>query len=354
MDDRLPLRVEEIIEELGKLQQDPPSEQRAAKAYKLWRIVQEIEKKAEKEISKCEKPDSLEKLNRIREEIFDLRIALTTLYQDGFSQNDSLGEDVKDRYPFLTYWKEQGFNEFPKIDPEIFLDFLVQPHIKRFREAVKDRLNKSPLLMFSANPEECLYIMSEEAVELNRPKIERMVWERFKQRLIDQDKEIIKQWSEAVKSIVFDGKNRDEAGRDLANKILPKRQGGKTIYSKTQKLILKYIYLELLDAIKEIRRSIWVSLKRDDFFTYCDDDETDGSDAIKKWVPWWNEVLMEKELPHITRDSQISKCALYILSERLTKHTLGSIISPRTLQDILKTVRNLSMKMRHRLQGIRL
>lgn len=232
---------------------------------------------------------------------------------------------MKDRYPYLSYWKETGFQEFPGIPPEELLKPYIENALAHFRKV----RNSSPYARLLLSKEDREF---EEAEFLN--EFLKMAGERFQEIVAQEMLERGRQSFEATKEVVY-GQDRGQILRKWGRASLPNTRGGARILSENLKQILKTIHLELQECIDEVRRSCSdeIPLKDNKDYPWG----ADASEVIAFDVPDWEAIFDRSELPLLTKYSSISQTSLEIISQRLTQ-CLPRTIKPRSLQNLLDNV----------------
>ena len=98
--------------------------------------------------------------------------------------------------------------------------------------------------------------------------------------------------------------------------------------------MLKSIYLEMQDCIKEIRRRSGVPLKS----VPSDGDWDDWSEYIKEYIPEATAIFTNRELPLLTEHPSVANTAAKIILRRLRKYSPHFDISIRRFQAVLSKV----------------
>lgn len=241
---------------------------------------------------------------------------------------------LKERFPFLARWKQKGFQEFPTFPPNLILRYIALFGLdeKRLRQSIQKALSKSPFsfipLPFTYTKErfkelEDYYVM-QGAILMAFLRMGRAT-EKEKDKIVNT---VIKQRGRIGK-----GESKKEAQKTLGNEVLPNTKGGKEIYSMDEKVILKYIYRELNDCIKSIRKNLWIPLKKVSYYGQ----EKPDVESIKESIPDILDIFCDEEIPIlIDQKFSVSDSSLEIISKRLRKAYRW--LKPRSIENILNKV----------------
>ncbi len=242
---------------------------------------------------------------------------------------------MKDRYPYLSYWNETGFQEFPGIPPSE----LVKPCVQIVRESLRKRLAKNLHTRFFLTKED-LERREAELMDVFEPEIMEMIAERFQEIMAQHMLEEGYRTFEAKKAVI-NGQDRETALREWGKDQLPSTQGGESLFTTNRKLILKKVHQELQDCIKEVRRNSGIPLRNDHDYVWGINgaDPPGESELIKSNVPDWQTIFDNSELPLLTYYSSVSRVSLEIICKRLTR-CLPHRIKPKTLQNQLNTLKS--------------
>jgi hypothetical protein len=116
---------------------------------------------------------------------------------------------------------------------------------------------------------------------------------------------------------------------------MPETRGGKVFGLENHRWLMKFIYRELHDAIKEIRLACDIPLASPRRSDTRHPWGKGSAEKIADRYPVSLEILDKKELPLIEKDPRISECATLVIKQRL-KRFLPPGTSARTLRDQLQ------------------
>jgi len=204
------------------------------------------------------------------------------------------------KYPYLVHWKQQGFDKFPTVPPEKII-----ASEKKVPETLAAALGG---------------ILGDIALrEQHQRKID-----EYRRRKGIETAELRAEFNRSF--------SRTEIMKKWANSNLPKTRGGSGMPDEERRLIIKLIYYELIDCIKDIRKALDVPL------TETKDDDwpmpAETIEDVKEMVPYADSIFEEKELPQLFKSPSIKDAALKIIHKRLRRFFYSSL-SIRTLQDII-------------------
>ena len=222
-------------------------------------------------------------------------------YGDGNMSDNTSSNKYKADYPYLVHWKQQGFDNFPTVPPEVIL-----ANEKKVPETL--------------------------AAELGEGILADIALREQHQRKIDEF--LRRKGSETVEFLMeLDrGTPRNEVMRKWANSNLPNPQGGSVIPNEERRVIIKRIYYELIDCIKDVRTALDVPLRETEGYDWSISDEI--IEANKEMVPEADSIFEEKEFYLLFQEPSIRNVALKILRERLIRFAYLPFTT-RTLQDII-------------------
>ncbi len=240
--------------------------------------------------------------------------------------------DKKDKYPFLDCWKRQGKGSFPAVP--------VGPVLKEKREKTIAGLKGShttpetkllfgphppPAPLDEASKEEYRRYFDE---KLAQPMILKAGYEWYFHECLRFGAIVIKH-----RNRLFAGEDREMVLRDLGRKVFPNTKGGPAFLEEYQKSILKSIYIELKDLIKEIRTNLGVTSKTGE---YLDDDLNRAKDNLDILPQELRGLFYPDELEKLLDKRSISQTALEIIVRRL-RPCLKNEIPSRTLANLLNS-----------------
>jgi len=254
---------------------------------------------------------------------------------------------MKERYPFLAHWKKTGLNKFPTYYSEEILQgiftYLAEERLRveeeDLRKNFRNYFDQSPTFRWGLKSREEAYLLENSYIEAMRAELVQKYWSSFEQRIEDEiERKSIDAGQREMQAYrdIIKGEDRGQVIRDFVSP-LPNSQGGKTLFTKDQKVILKCVYLEFQECIEKIRRICDIPLRDNHDYPWGYMDESEG---IIMDIPDWEVIFKKSELPLITEYSSISDVSLEIISERLKACPLRKP-SPRTLQNILDKVTSL-------------
>lgn len=236
-----------------------------------------------------------------------------------------MNQTFKKRYPYLIYWKERGFKEFPTIPPDVILDKAK----KSFEKSYTKTLNNSVYSRFL--PEEVVQARLQETLNSAKPLLDEMTANICQAQIDTTIYEMGMQDIELLKKFKINGDSRDKIIREWGRKTLPQTKGGPAILSRNVRYVLKKVYKELIKCIKEVRKKLDVPLTNTENYKY-DSDVMPGE--IKELVPSILLIFNEEELPLLIDNPSIKDTAFKIMHNRLRRCVLNPITS-RTLENIL-------------------
>jgi hypothetical protein len=270
---------------------------------------------------------------------------------------------MRDRYPYLAHWKKRGFEKFPSIPPEVLRKAKIEVPKNAFREGVREGLRKrelglsdfektriaealgfdvaylfpkdlednNPLVRVLTDCEDFITALYEPTIEQNavtKMQDEMNAVKKKKGEFVDQ-----------ARKRIMTGEDYENVLRELGRELLPKTKGGGTTLTENGKRILKRLYLEMQDCIKEVRRRLMIPLKS------IPDDEIAHWDSIgnipgtiKQEIPEISTIFTDKELSPLVKGKPIADTAAMIILNRLKKHSCRLQITTRRFQDILSEV----------------
>lgn len=234
----------------------------------------------------------------------------------------------KKKFPFLARWKQKGFQEFPTFPPELILPYIASFGLdtEYFRRLFREKVS-------SEYPEFLRTFSKEQLKELEDSWVITAGWLmayfRMGRAYVNEN--------DIIKNVVIKARDRipkvgySKALKHLGRVLLPDTQGRRQTYSTDEPVILKYIYRELQNCIKEIRKALNIYLKRG-----FESDKW-NIEEIKEEIPNIQEIFSDNEL-HIVTDPKFtpSEASLKIISLRLEK--AGRRLTPRAIKNILNAV----------------
>ena len=196
---------------------------------------------------------------------------------------------MKNHYPYLVYWKEQGLEDFPSDPPDIIYEMKAEP----LRKAIRSGLEKYQLPQF----------IKDDIANDYEPVVEQMVAIQLEGEIYAASrKEAVPIYDARKKLQKSDDINtRKQVLTELGGKTLQNTRGGGTALFENQRRILKRIYLEMLDCTKLVWSKL--GIRRNEY----DDWGYDESERIKEWIPEIGLIFTDEELPLLTRHSLMTK-----------------------------------------------
>ena len=242
---------------------------------------------------------------------------------------------MKDEYPFLYHWKQQGFDKFPQIPFNVIEKSLSIEIVKRFIESVRESHPDLYEILTEKKPN------NEDYEQVIKPIAEKFA--QIEQKVI-REEWFMADWGQqiwelgtkalAARESIVQGHDRKRVINLFCKQAFPKLQGGASIVTPRQKEILKRIYLELKDCIKYVRRQSEIPLTRQNGFSWNEDQ----SEYIKESVPDIEDLFADQELSFFTRYPSVAKTAYNIMARRL-RPAISSNISASTLEDNLRGIK---------------
>jgi hypothetical protein len=231
------------------------------------------------------------------------------------------GDVMKQKYPYLAYWKKRGFDKFPTVPPDV----LKERGREAFRKSYRKHSSKYPLL----NSEE-EKVFEELVVELFKVEIDAITAVRYKNKVDEFINHEGRRSLELRRKFVQEGTPREEIEHEWSKHSLPPTKGGAAIPNKNVRNFLKKSYIELVDCIKTIRQMIDVPLTKTDSWEQINENHED----IEEYVPDVLDIFEKKELPLLIEKPSVRDTAIKIIHKRIKTCVLNTI-TPRTLADIL-------------------
>jgi hypothetical protein len=215
--------------------------------------------------------------------------------------NNKSAKKYKAQYPYLVHWKQQGFDNFPEVPADVFL------------EAEK----KEPETLAAA---------------LGGGILSDIALREQHQRKIDEYHRRKGNENAELRAELDRGSTRSELMKKWANNNLPITRGGSAIPDERRLLIIKQIYHELMDCIKDVRKALDVPLMetKDDVWPM----PAETIEDVKVMVPNAASIFDEKDFLLLFEHPSVKKAALEILHKRL-KRSVYNPFTIRTLQDII-------------------
>jgi hypothetical protein len=234
---------------------------------------------------------------------------------------------LKNRYPFLASWKEQGFDKFPSIPVSAIIEF----YKKRFFDFLR-RDGRSPLkeILLENRPENGAII--DAANELLDRDAKKWMF-RVAEKMMIAETWALGRLSAEARHRVINGEDREIVLRDLGRKILPQTKGGASIFTLDQKKTLKVLYHELQECIKEIRRQLDIPLKESGYYLGQNKPED-----IEHFCPGIDNLFVEEELSFLIKNPSIADTAAEIIVRRINQCIPTNLTKPRALQNFLNSI----------------
>jgi len=228
---------------------------------------------------------------------------------------------MKQKYPYLAYWKNRGFDKFPTVPPDV----LKKRGEEAFRKSFRKHRSKYPSL--NSEKEK---VFEELAVELFKVETDTITAVHYKNKVDEFINHEGRRSLELRRKFVREGTPREEIEREWSKHSLPPTKGGPAIPDKNVRRFLKKSYIELVDCIKTIRLIMDVPLTKTDSWEHINENHED----IIECVPETLDIFTKKELPLLIEKPSVRDTAIIIIHKRIKTCVLNPI-TPRTLADIL-------------------
>ena len=115
---------------------------------------------------------------------------------------------------------------------------------------------------------------------------------------------------------------KEEAKSELAAWALPLSRGMYGFRNKDIWKILKHCYIEMVASIKEIRKSLDVSLINKDFYSEASMIKTED---VRELTPWALNIFEENEISLLFKEPSASDTAYFIIRKRIRGHLRNSL-----------------------------
>jgi hypothetical protein len=280
---------------------------------------------------------------------------------------------MKESYPALYWWKQQGFKKFPTIPLAPIIDSLKVT----FMLCIDDHLNgvdnisiaQTPLntpLEYSLKEIQRRLVLKTarilsnakvnslpEATETAMKHLSYIITSapkplghlmnnffRYEIKQLVKDQYIL--WGKIVddaREKIINGEKRAIVLRELGNNVLPKTRGRPSTFSRDELEALRFVYGEMKLSVREIRQSLDLPLQvralaNDDYIR----EYFVGENPIlyaKEGRPEIIDIFEDREIPIVLANKRISDISAEIVRKRLVICRGTKVPTPRTLQDIL-------------------
>lgn len=241
---------------------------------------------------------------------------------------------MKDRYPFLFSWKQNGFDKFPLYPIQAIVE-------KSFNKGF-EKVKRDPGMAFVSR----LLGVEETVKAFGHLAGCDLAINRLEEKMIDEVTELGIKALEMKDSVILKGADRKEELSEFGKKSLPSTQGGKIIFTRNQCVTLKHIHKEMQNCIKEVRMELEIPLRgmaEECYKKWEKWDKPKPEDIISR-VPGILDIFKEKEFPLLVEWPLIGKskgnASYEIICKRLNP-CLRLLMKPRTLKSVISRIKSI-------------